>query len=550
MALPDSIPQVGPLRRFGPVVLAYLVVTAFTRPFFWGDSVDYARDVVTGTRLWEFGHLFWRPLGQGLAPALRPATQALGLYDQAGAVCVLAAVSWLAGLGCVVLLRSLVGRACPHGVGADLVTLAFLVSQAFLNYAPTACSYVPGLFLLLLGCHLLTRAAERSQPSWGTALAAGAALAGSLCFWFLYLWALPAALLLPVLLPAAQRERWRLSLWAGAACLLLTGCAYAFVLAGLGIHTVAGVRAWIAESSHGVANVSGVARLAFGLPRSFLCMGQDGLLFKRFLLKDPYNPVSLADLFRLSLWEIALFYLFLAALARDLARSAAGRRYLALLALAAVPTLGFAAAWQGGDMERYLPLYPFLFPALAAALAAKSGRGPARVFAAAFFAVAAWSNLGVMAMPVRERCRQELAERVRELQEQRSPDSVVLIVRDELQSFYRNYPLHPLSRPLDPEAAVTPGLAETSRWRPLLATRLLAVWDGGGEVWVSQRVYRPAPRPEWSWAEGEDCNVTWADIHAFFDALETCREVGGDDGFRLLSPTPCNRRALEAWKAR
>ena len=40
MALPDSIPQVGPLRRFGPVMLAYLVVTAFTRPFFWGDKLN------------------------------------------------------------------------------------------------------------------------------------------------------------------------------------------------------------------------------------------------------------------------------------------------------------------------------------------------------------------------------------------------------------------------------------------------------------------------------------------------------------------------------
>jgi hypothetical protein len=546
----DATPQAGLLRRFGPVVFAYLLVTAFTRPYFWGDSVDYARDVISGTHLWEFGHLFWRPLGRLLAPTLLPLTQAQGQYGEAGAVLTLAAVSWLAGLGCMILLRSLAGRACPRDFGADLVTLAFLFSQAFLNYAPTACSYVPGLFLLLLGCYLLVRATESPEPSGKTVLAAGAALAASLCFWFLYLWAVPAALLLPVLLPGSKRERWRLALGAGAACFALTVLAYALVLAGLGIHTVAGVRAWIAESSHGVANVSGVARMAFGLPRSFLNMGQDGLLFKRFLVKDPYNPVSLADLCCLSLWEIALFYLFLAALARDLARSAAGRRYLALLAVAAVPTLSFAAMWQGGDPERYLPLYPFLFPALAAALAVKRGFGPSRFLAGAFFAVAAWSNLCVLAAPVRDRQFQQLAGRVRELQEQRGPGSVVLVVRDELQNFYRNFPLHPASRSLDVESAVTPGLVDTDRWRPRLAQRLLAVWEAGGEVWVSQRVYQPAPRPEWNWAEGEDRHVSWADIHAFFDALETGRSIGGDDGFRLLPPTPCNRWALEEWAAR
>jgi hypothetical protein len=40
-------------------------------------------------------------------------------------------------------------------------------------------------------------------------------------------------------------------------------------------------------------------------------MEYDGLLFKRYLLDDPYNVVSFADLVGLSLWKLALFYVLL-----------------------------------------------------------------------------------------------------------------------------------------------------------------------------------------------------------------------------------------------
>lgn len=82
-------------------------------------------------------------------------------------------------------------------------------------------------------------------------------------------------------------------------------------------------------------------------------------------MDDPYNPVPLGDLLRFSLWKLALFYAALAALVVQLARSPMGRRALALLAVCGAPVLGFAVFWQGGDIERYLPLYPMLFLALA-----------------------------------------------------------------------------------------------------------------------------------------------------------------------------------------
>jgi len=102
-----------------------------------------------------------------------------------------------------------------------------------------------------------------------------------------------------------------------------------------------------------VAGVRGVRRTIFGFAHSFIDLGKDGVLFKRFLLHDPYNPVSLRQLVRLSLWKLALFYAVVLAIATRLARS--GRsNVLAICALSAGPVLVFAVFWFGGDIERYL----------------------------------------------------------------------------------------------------------------------------------------------------------------------------------------------------
>ena len=37
-------------------------------------------------------------------------------------------------------------------------------------------------------------------------------------------------------------------------------------------------------------------------------MGDDGPLFKGYLLRDPFNPVSFTDMFRVSLEQLLLFY--------------------------------------------------------------------------------------------------------------------------------------------------------------------------------------------------------------------------------------------------
>src|SRR6202030_3009590 len=101
------------------------------------------------------------------------------------------------------------------------------------------------------------------------------------------------------------------------------------------------------------------------------------------------------------LWKLALFYLLLLALGIGLLRSPRGRRLLGLFAVAALPTIGFAVAWQGGDLERYLPLYPFLFLAVAGLFSLERVPFVCRTAAFVFFLAAAASNVTVMARPAR-----------------------------------------------------------------------------------------------------------------------------------------------------
>src|SRR5262249_58486488 len=101
----DAVPPPGPVRTYGWAVAVYLLATAATGAYFWGDSLDYAIELRSNLRWWEFGHLFWRPLGALLA-AIVPPSQLPGAADErSGIVILLVAVCWLSGLGCVVVLR-------------------------------------------------------------------------------------------------------------------------------------------------------------------------------------------------------------------------------------------------------------------------------------------------------------------------------------------------------------------------------------------------------------------------------------------------------------
>jgi hypothetical protein len=536
----------GPLRTYGLAALMYVAATAATAALFWGDTVDYAENALDGRHFWEFGHLLWRPLGWLLARALLPLPDFLGGRDGIpGAAALYLAVSWLCGLGATLLLRGLLSSVVRRPWAADVATLFFVLSQAFLNYAQSGTSYVPGLCFLLLGCRLLAHARHAAAPAW-MALAAGAALAVSVLLWVPYVWALPAAGLLPVFHDGFSWPRLRLTLLAAAGCAVVGAVVYGAVLLDLHKTSPAEVRAWVAESQHGIANIKGVSRAAFGFPRSFIHMGQDGVLFKRYLVKDPLNPVSLTDLLRLSLWKIAFFYVAMLSLAVGLLFAPADRRLLGLLAAAALPNLAFAVSWQGGDMERYLALYPFLFLAVGGLLASDKAPLVCRLVTAAFFVAAGVTNVAAMARPVvrqREAAIDAQAAEVQRLDDR----AVVLGINDDVPHLRRDFPLNPRGHRLPTMRSVAePNQAGSEKWRQVLRQRVLETWDHGGEVWVAERLFAERPRPEWGWVEGDDPHLKWAEIHAVFKDMERGRTVGGEDGYVLLPDSPHNRTVIEA----
>lgn len=554
-------------------VVVYVLATWLTNASYMGDTSFYGAmvaNVVGGKSyqlwettgnysLWEFGHLLWRPAGIAAFPLLRPlARLSTGPDFSPNAIFVMVALNWLAGLLCAVLMHALVRRVCRTGWVVYLTTVAFVFSQAFLNYTQTGCSYVPGLAFLLLGLFLLVRDGEQVERPVRTALLAGLALAVSVGLWVPYLWAMPAAVLAPLLLYGwkggeswKDGKQWRLSIYAALAFGLFTGVLFIAVAVGIGIYSVGGFREWVLASSHHLVQNRGLPQVVFGLARSLVSMGSDNVSFKRYLLQDPYSPVSLADLFRLSLWKLALCYLFFAAVFLNLSRSSFGRRLLLLLIVSGLPVLGFALAWQGTVMERYLPWFPFLFPALAYSLSEPRAFRAGKAITLAFVAVMIVANFASMRKAVLERREEAAALRVREMQPLIKPQGIVLVGKDELENFVRDFPFNPVNHHNDLRvySFLPLGMPQLTSWREDVARRTFKAWREGGDVFVSRRVFAERPRPEWEWVEGADARVRWAEVYEFFARLETGRTFGGEDGFLLLPHTPANEQFLSRFAA-
>jgi hypothetical protein len=326
---------------------------------------------------------------------------------------------------------------------------------------------------------------------------------------------------------------------------LAVGLTYGAAMMALGIRDVEGFTAWMARSSGGVTT-RGVTRMIFGLARSFLFMGDDGVLFKRFLLKDPYNPVSLADLFRLSLWKFLFFYLVLAAMALNLLTGGTRcRRIFGLAVAGSVPVLAFGSFWQGGDMERYFPLYPLFFLALAGSLAPECGWRVTRAAPILLVALLALVNTVAHGPKAIDQDHQNLVQRVDWLQGDTSKDWL-LVVRDRLLLLPRDFPLDPRAAGLRIGEIVTPGHPSVPRWREEFAVFVLDMWQQGSTIWLSKRLFESRPRADSTWVEGDDDRLTWSDVLSFFQQLQTGDEAGGEDGFVRLPPTDRNRKLLSA----
>jgi hypothetical protein len=509
-----------------PLAVAVVVLVGMQARFM-GDTVDYVNSSFEFDHSsWDFGHLFWVPIGS--------LAQGLG---REGVLWTFLVVNAIGGLASVLLLRATLGLVGVRPWTAAAASVALLFAQAMLNFSQTGSSYVPGLALTLLALYLALR-----PGSWATAVGSGFAMAAAIAIWFPYVLVVPGVLLAPAIVYGLDRPRLWFAVRAGVAMGVLLLATYGPAAWMVGVRDLDGLRGWMAKSSHGV-RAGGAARATFGLVRSFVFMGDDGLLFKRYLVRDPYNPVRLGHLVGLSLWKLVLFYLMLAAVGGALCTHARGRRFLLLALVGGLPVVIFGLFWQGGDMERYMPLYPFFFLAIAIAFDEATCAGFRWMIAAFFVMVVAVNGFTHSRWEVK-RYQDGLADRVRDLRPILKPGSVLIVVRDRLKLLPRDFPLDPVGKGLFVHETATPGLETTDAWHADFAGVALAAWSEGGDVWLSKRLLESAPRADSTWAEGEDERLKWADVRAFFASLEIDERAGDDDGFVRLRDTDRQRNRL------
>lgn len=514
-------------------------------------TVDYR--LSTSNPFWDFGHLLWRPLGWVGFVVSKPIDGVFGLHgERVEVLTMLIGINFLAALSCVVLFFLLATRVLAGTWPALLATIAFCTADAFLDYAHSGNAYVVGLACLVGGMYLWSfKQSENLFP--GQAILAGVMYALAVLFWLPYVFVLPAAIALPLMMEGFDQRRLRFAGQMLFACALVGLIAYFSATAALGIRTVADFRDWALASGHGQFQPGGlraIARLGFSLPRSFINMDRDGMWFKRYMLHDPYAPVRLSDLFRLSWWKLAVFYTSLCAICLELLRFRRGRLVLSGLVLALVPIVVFAIfIFEAGSIERYLPLFPFLFLGFGYVLASDKASGLIKGFLIAFLICTLTVNIAAMSRRTLTGQRASAIARIHDLIPRLKPNSMLIAIneQDNLAEFRQNFPLDPVN--LDAQWQTYDLLeintARLATWQEDFAKRALGTWRRGGTVWLPARLLQARPNPDWGWVEGDDKRVSWNGVASFFARFNTGPAIG-EDGFVELPDNLTNRGILTA----
>jgi hypothetical protein len=516
---------------------------------FFGDTGDYADSIVArfqgrDYQFWEVGHVLWRPLGwaaTGMIGTLSP-SWIKGNNARYHVILVLVAISWTAGLATLCLFHRVAHLGTRQFGIASLTSIGFATAQAFLNYSQTGTPYIVALAMLSLAIYFVDPRRYPAQTDRTSALG-GVALAAAVLFWLPYLLVVPAVMFFQIM----ERRALRRSIVTGFSFIVLVGFVYLAVIVDLRLTNWHQIWGWIRAGSHGI-QISGVTRAVFGFAQSFINMGDDGILFKRYLLRDKLSPVSVVDLIRLTLSKLALFY---TALLSVMAAFVIAKRWrsLLLLAISLIPVLVFAVRWAGGAIERYLPLYPFLFLAFAMSLSEHWPRFQ-RAVCVGFIAVILIVNIFNLSRRSNELSEDKTARRISEIPSHLLNGASVIFVThngDELAHFTRRFPFAPLNRTniVHVRELIEPGHADLPKWKTTFSRIALTAWAKNGNVWVSQRALNLLPARDWNWVEGDDSRISWFDFNVFFSRLEFGECVGETEGFCLLEPSGDNRGFLD-----
>lgn len=561
---PEMTRKTRPFPYCWLLVLMFLLIYAFTFQDSPGDSALYQVELFRyaqthgshPTLLWEFGHLLWRPLTYSLWRITSPATARWCFGNDAIEInCVLFGINFLAGL-CLSPLTFNIGRKIGlRPPAAFLIALGLLLCSVTLNYIHCGTAYLPGLALQLAGICLLLRGLEQRRR-YLYAACAGVVIALSVTMWFVYVLAVPAALLVAAILPLsvdhdgrtwnrlAERARF-VAVATTAAALTIASC---YVLGALICHitTASELRDWIVSSGHSITADKRLLRFPAGLTRSFLYLAEEGKILKRFVFGDPYAPVTwLEFLVKAGIWKIAFMMAACCSFIWALVRSNDKTAFAIALA-GVIPTLWFAVfVFETSQSERYLPFYPALIVALCILLKQANGNRNIGRFAGLFLLVLAVVNLKAYAIDVRTAAQQSL-QRMRLVYEHSQPDDVTLILSqdDPLAGFSGKHPFDAMDQGDEARLYMVMDIRH-DRWNAAPSCRVLRAWQAGANAWISKRLIASQPLPSWDWIENDNPAVHWRDLAAFFNRLDTNADIGSEDGFLRVARSAHNAALLE-----
>jgi hypothetical protein len=465
----------------------------------YGDSTTYAADIRAG-KLIDPGHLLWRPLGRLIDLALGPQPYSVVLW-QLQFVCLFASIL------SVVAMYGLAARS--YGRTSALVAATLMaVSNGFWAYAFSGSSYSLSMLfaILAMSCAM----AHRSPPATATAAFAAGVLGGlSASTWGIQILAAPAVWLMLVLTPA--RDQTSTALQVRNTAWLVAGYVLAFaapILIAYAIQTrgyaqAPTLAAWLASSRHGIAaryNVAQLLRVLIGWPQSVISTADLGRHLRLWRLGEARFPLSAW------LGVFVIFYAALAGAVRTLARGYVrldrrDRGVIAACGAAIGLNLLFAAWWQGTDLERYFPSWPFqlLLVALLVKLLATAHQ-PRRVALAAGAALAGMTVLnwtGTFASVLAADSYRQVW--LRELRRATSANDLVILFGQRTQA---------ILSPHDPNLPKIDNVSleidmRGDGWRAAELANIAATERRGGRLFLADTLFgtNDAPRDGWSFRE-------------------------------------------------
>jgi hypothetical protein len=535
--------------------VVFLLLMILTKPVaIGGDTYWFVLDIkatlgrrwTDSSRLWDFAHVLWRPLGKMVSQLFLPVVSPHFDGDpQRSITFLLVCLSVISALVCCFVVHAAVWRMTGKPWVATLVACAFLCLNPILNYSRTGTPYLCGLACSTGAFYL---AAFCSKASSRQAVFSGVLAGLAVLFWVPNLVSLPAVLLArPILDIFGEKPRinLRFAMVIGLVAGITVAAFYLTAIAAAHISSWSGFLAWI-HSSAQYSRDRNLLRMATGMARGFYQLGNDAVWFKWFVFRDPYANVGLADLMRAVLVKLVLFYVSLASLAVVLWTSNTGRRLLLFIALAALPHIGMAMVFESGDPGRYVGTLPAVCLGFGYAIGSAEFSGRMRILVAALFCAHVPLNL----LPAdANQATLENANRIAAFAALQPVSRVYLLnFQDGLQALRYAAPFDPVNRrPTAEIVLIAPAItARAPFWRADFACSALAAWSNRGEVWVTKRVLSDRPVRSWWWVEGDHPPLTWEGMHRFFQGLDRGADAGGEDGFFLIPDAAGNRRILLA----